>query len=1809
MAFFIKKPIMNFRGVAPDAMKNLRNSSVLMIPLTYLVLGVLWILLSDRVVALLFEDPKILSIAQTYKGSFFIIITAGILYIFAKITRNAQKVSEQNFSELFESTTAGIFQSSPDGRFIKVNTAMASIYGYTSPREMLEKINDISTQILASPESRKKFTELLNNASSIEKFEAKNIKKDGSIIWTSTNARIVKDQNGNILYYEGFVTDITEQKNIEIALRESEAQYRMVVEQASDGIIVADRSGKIFEANQKICNMLGFSRAELLNLSLDEMLANEGARPWMSNEFTRGRNVVTETALKRKDGTLLLTELSMKSLPNKMTIGIARNISSRKLMEESLARSEKKFRALIENSTDAIALYTADGKIIFQSPAATRILGYTLDEMIGKKAFEFVYKEDKEKTRTALQKIIKDPMESISIEIRCVCKDGSLKWVEVNGKNHLNDTGIEAIVTNYRDITGRKNLENAMRETEEQYRLLVEKLPTVVFMDMFGDAQVTQYISPRIKDLLGYTPDEWNSTENIWENSLHSDDRERVLAEDIRTDKTKEPFRIEYRMRHRDGHYVWIKEDASIITGEDGIPLYWHGILSDITEQKRAEEAQQKQFRELSVLHSAALATSTATDTDKMIQQITNIIGDMLYSDNCGVLLLNEKQDMLEPHFSYRGTDIGNIGASLPVTKGVSGRVISTRRAIRVGDVSLEPSYFEVTSQTRSELCVPIISGSKIFGVLNVESKRVDTFTKRDERLLNTIAAGMANAMERIQLYELEKKRRQEAEILREATTTLTSFIELDKLFENIFISLEKLISFDSASIELVRQENYEIVAGKNIPKELIGKKYPRNIEKWGDIELLRMPVIIPNTLEDERFEKFEQTNYIRGWMGIPLLVMDKLIGFLNLDSRTTDFFNQEHAAIAQTFANQAAIAIENVSLFELEKRRRKGAEDLSLATSSLANTLEVDDLFENILDWLKKIVVYDSASIMLNQGDALKLVAKRNLPEQFHLGDVFPMTEKWRNIAEDRSPLIIEDIQKDAPFEKWEGSEYIRAWMAVAIFAQDSLIGFINLDSRTAGTYTKEHATLIQTFANQVATAIEQARYFELEKKRRKEAETVMQATTALTNLLDLPSLHNAILEWLYKIAPYDSASILEIEGGNVRITAAKGLPDPEKVLNQTFSSKNVLCKIINETGQTLIIDDCKDDARFEKWGNAQHVRGWMGVPLISRGQVIGYLTVDSRTPNAFTQSDAIAAQTFAHQAATSLENTRLYTETRQRLEELEMVNRVSFALRAAKDTNEMLPILLNELKTSIETDAAAILLYDPEQDLITPRATSGWLRDLPQKTFKLNEGIIGKVFSSGDSYTSAELVEDQIAVSENEKLFGKGRVFIAVPIRTANETIGVIMIAIQKPQKIEEHHTRLIATLAEIAGNAIHRSSLFEQSEEQIRRLTTLREMDTAITSSLDLHVTLGILAEHLSTKMGVSAARILVFNPNSQMLECYTANGFNNQSIPRIPIGIGEELASQILLNRKELYIQDVEREKPDFNPVILSAEGFKSYYALPLFSKGATRGILETYFRYPFTPTTEWMDFLKTLAGQATIAIDNTQLFENLQRTNQELSLAYDTTLEGWGKALELRDKETQGHTRRVTNLTLELARQMGIPESELPHIRRGALLHDIGKMGVPDNILHKAGSLSKEETNEMRRHPQYAYDLLSPIPYLRSTLDIAYCHHEWWDGNGYPRGLKGEEIPLPARIFAIVDVWDALLSDRPYRQAWRKEEIMQYIIDLSGKQFDPRIVEKFKKMIGSETKFIQSNLPKKIQRVIKKQPEKQKKAIDKTKKMR
>jgi putative nucleotidyltransferase with HDIG domain len=331
---------------------------------------------------------------------------------------------------------------------------------------------------------------------------------------------------------------------------------------------------------------------------------------------------------------------------------------------------------------------------------------------------------------------------------------------------------------------------------------------------------------------------------------------------------------------------------------------------------------------------------------------------------------------------------------------------------------------------------------------------------------------------------------------------------------------------------------------------------------------------------------------------------------------------------------------------------------------------------------------------------------------------------------------------------------------------------------------------------------------------------------------------------------------------------------------------------------------------------------------------------------------------------------------------------------------------------------------------------------------------------------------------------------------------------------------------------------------------------------------------LINEVLRQLRVDAASVLLIQAGSGRLEYVVGQGFYTRNIEATDLRIGEGSAGRAVLGRSRVEIPNLANFEGKFTRAqLLADERFVSYYAVPLITKGEVKGVLEVFNRARLNPDREWLDFLETLGGQTAIAVENAMLFQGLQRSNFELNMAYDATIEGWSRALDLRDHETEGHTQRVTDMTLKLARKIGLNEERLVSIKRGALLHDIGKMGIPDGILLKPEELTEEEQQIMRQHPQLAYDMLAPIAYLRDSLNIPYCHHEKWDGTGYPRGLSGTQIPLEARLFAIVDVWDAITTDRPYRKGRNRKKALEYIREESGKHFDPQLVEVLLQEIG------------------------------------
>ncbi len=539
-----------------------------------------------------------------------------------------------------------------------------------------------------------------------------------------------------------------------------------------------------------------------------------------------------------------------------------------------------------------------------------------------------------------------------------------------------------------------------------------------------------------------------------------------------------------------------------------------------------------------------------------------------------------------------------------------------------------------------------------------------------------------------------------------------------------------------------------------------------------------------------------------------------------------------------------------------------------------------------------------------------------------------------------------------------------------------------------------------------------------------------------------------------------------------------------------------------------------------------------------------------------------------------------------RERYNVVRMMQQVSETASSVIELEQLSRMILSEIMSSLHIHRAALFLRQNGRKYFSVTYQTGM--KLPPRTIIAADHPLVVWLSSHDYIASQR---DLDALPTFNSISGREREVITeidaeifVPLVAKGDLLGFLAFG---PKLSDQMYTsedkQILLSLSHQIAVAVQNAQLYSTAQQeliqrreteqrlqlQLKRLSALQNINLAITANIDLQIPLYLLLEQVTEQLGVDAADVLLMDEENQKLFFVAGRGFQTDALKYTRLDIGQGLAGRAAEIMDVVYVNNLVKEATSLSQSpLLRDERFMAYYGAPLISKGKVQGVLELFHRSPLDPDEEWVNFLNTLTAETAIAVDNALLFKDLEKSNLDLAVAYETTLEGWARTLELRDRETEGHSQRVMDLTLRLARKMGILDEDLVHVQRGAVLHDIGKMGVPDNILLKDGPLSDEEWDIMRKHPGYAFDMLSSIPFLRKATDIPYCHHEKWDGGGYPRGLKGDVIPLAARIFAIVDVWDALRSDRPYRKAWSEDEAMTYIQEQNGKHFDPIVVKAF-----------------------------------------
>ncbi len=1629
------------------------------------------------------------------------------------------------------------------------------------------------------------------------------IARDGREIPIADSGAPVRNQRGKIAGVVLVFRDQTKERQIQNIIREARDFAESIVATVREPLVVLDTNLRVVAANQSFYRTFQVSPAETAGRPIYEL----GNRQWdipqlralLENilpQNTHFDNFTVEHQFEHiGQRTMLLNARRLRhvNVQAPMILLAIEDITEQRRTEIELQKSEERYRHISEMISDYVYAFRVDADGTMRGEWITdsflHVFGYTLREVDARGGWQsMVHPDDLPIALQHAQRVLSGKLDVC--EMRFVTRAGEARWLR-DYAIPVWDAQHNRVIRIYgaaQDITERKRAESALQESEERFRMLTESSLTGIYLIQEGRFR---YVNPALAQIFGYHVEELIDKRGPLD-LTHPDDRPRVteLIRQRITGQVKS-VRYEFRGLRKDGSDCFI-EAHGLRADYQGQPAII-GTLIDITERKRHE-------RELEAEALMAQALSETSELPALLERLIAAARHAIPAAEKGSLALLTDAEHLQVRALNGYQDSSVLGFTYPITWGYAGQAVRERRALLIHDIQTNPALQQDAQRApvneirelRSAIVVPLQAYETILGVFSLESAKPNAFSESDLRTLRQVATTAGLAIERARLAEETRARLRELEILQNLSAALRQAHTAQEMIPIFVRHAVQAVQAHSGSIFLLEEASGDWVSSGwiNSQGEWIEPMVLRlhaggvtgRVGTTGELYITQdwrtdpVTMLLPG---EERLLDSLQTG-----ISLPLRAEQQIIGVLHIWYAQAHTFSEGEKNLLTAIADMAGNALQRARLFEATRLHAERIAAVNALGRALAATLDLPTIYRTAYQHIRMLVPCDNLAITLYDDTTHTLRAAFILSDEQEL-DVNllpPLTLDPNTVREGRAKAILDAqtvIVNDLAVKTQQGRGIIignhrtpQSAVYTPMLVERRVIGLLELQSYRNQAYQADDLDLLHMLANQIGLAIQNARLFAETRRRLEELNVLHQASqTLLLNELDPEATYVAIHQAIERTMPCEALSItLEDEAAGdyhgVYLYDKNG-----RTPSQRIPRGAGLSGLVIPSGKTILIDDylAQDEIKAVHFGNPEHVRSILAVPLRRGEQTIGMVATQSYQPHAFTQEHRVLLETLAAQFATSIENAHLYQQTRLRLRELEIVSAVSAALRTAPSHKEMFSIVLDQLLTLLKVDGAAIQILNPANGELQVTAARGVWTSLIGLKIPRGAGVSAQILATGTPYLNNDVRNDPNVFYPY--VFEECRAAAGVLVAVQKQIIGLLWIGSKR--LLSEHDLRLLVAIADIAANAIHRATLNEQTERHLSQLATLHAIDRAISSSFDLRLTLNLLLEHVTTQLHVDAASVLLLNPQTQVLEYAASRGFRTRAVERTRIRLGESFAGRVALERQSIHLRDLPAHAKEFVVTELVAEGFAEYYGAPLIAKGNVVGVMQIFHHAPLPTDPEWRDFCETLAGQAAIAIDNARLFNDLQQANAELARAYDATIEGWSRALDLRDKETEGHTQRVTEMTLELARALGIGKDEIVHVRRGTLLHDIGKMGVPDNILLKPDKLTAAEMAIMRQHPQRAYELLLPIEYLRSALDIPYCHHEKWDGTGYPRGLKGEDIPLVARIFAVVDVYDALTSDRPYRKAWSREDAIEYIRQQAGKHFDPHVVEIFLKLFG------------------------------------
>ncbi|RMD59276.1 GAF domain-containing protein [Candidatus Parcubacteria bacterium] len=932
-----------------------------------------------------------------------------------------------------------------------------------------------------------------------------------------------------------------------------------------------------------------------------------------------------------------------------------------------------------------------------------------------------------------------------------------------------------------------------------------------------------------------------------------------------------------------------------------------------------------------------------------------------------------------------------------------------------------------------------------------------------------------------------------------------------------------------SEQIELV-----ERIIRRPIPKVRIPKRphswYWKVLESGqpamtSDPEVIEaiMAELTENSTLKKLIPQIARALHITSVISAPLIVQGESVGLIDTSRQTP--FGQDDLQRVERLAGEVSLLIKRQMTESQLKRRAAQQQTLNRIITAATRETDLQKLLETALGQVLQSFDLDTGAIWMNTWRAY-----RNLPPEFPA----QITKAARDMALSiSSPIAIadwENVQEQytelAPLMR---KFNIRASLTSSIVAGEEHIGGLSIAAATPRSWDQSEIDLAEAIGYQLGAV---ARRLQLLKE-------VTATRDYYKHILD--ALHDEILiiDHQYRIVDANEPFLRRM-GYRLEEVVGKYCYQVSHQISVPCwqqSDSNHICPVLNV------------------WKTGEAARS-IHLHYDVKGQPI-WLDLAA---SALQDSDGCSRWV--------IEAAREVTAEINLRTRLDAIYQLGQSLTLLRDESVIIKKVLATAIDLLDISMAACGLVDEQANELDYRYIAGMTAEQLRLPLDGGRGIGVAVARTGKTIYLPDTSTDSRYVGVGNWHAASA---ICVPMKVGERVIGVLDGEAEKVAAFSPQDQQLLQALADQAAMAVENARLYQQVQRQLDDLRALFQMSATLRDAVSAEEMYPIIVSQGAQALNMDGGVLLQWDDRASVFKAVAASGLlahlKSVTIP------GEGSISGYVRRTRRIYTFS-DPDSADHIPADLRTmvEDVTSGVWAPIMTEGWFWGTLVLGSAQPQRFTAQDKHLLTSIATMAATAIQRSSLFESLQQSHQALTRAYDTTLEGWARALELRDQETEGHSRRVTEMTLIVAREMGIRGEQLLHIRRGALLHDIGKMGIPDNILLKPGKLNDAEWKVMRLHPVYARQFLQNIEYLRPALNIPYCHHERWDGSGYPRGLAGEAIPLEARIFSVVDVWDALTSPRPYRDAWPQERAKAYIQDQAGKMFDPQVVKVFLRLL-------------------------------------